>query len=478
MLDRIANILQHECQLTAENKLVVGVSGGPDSLCLLYALSQLGFDITAVHVNHGLRPEADQESEQVRQIANGLGIDFIACRIDVKAYSRECSTSIEEAARDLRYRALFEQAKISGASAVVVGHNADDQVETILMHLLRGSGLAGLRGMEIRTLPTTWSEDIPLVRPLLSTWRKDIKKYIDNLHLNPIFDRSNLDVSFLRNRIRHELLPKLQEYNPSIGDVLLRMGRSMKEDFSVLEKLTDDAWNLTFIKEQKGCMVFRITEFVKLSTSIQSHLIRRAIAYFHPGLHDVDYKCIERSLALLIGEKRNTQTDLVAGLRLIKEGEIFWVANWQADFLGDDFPTLMTGKEMVLLFPSTHIINKYWRLVVEEIDRPELGDLQDEATLDPFQAWIDTSDLDLPLIARVREPGDQIKPLGLNGHSIKISDLMINEKLSKSVRERWPLICSGKEIIWVPGFRVSEIARVKPSTSRVIHLSLFRDRVT
>ena len=385
---------------------------------------------------------------------------------------------LKTAARDLRYRALFEQAKISGASAVVVGHNADDQVETILMHLLRGSGLAGLRGMEIRALPNAWSEDIPLVRPLLSTWRKDIQKFVDDHLLNPIFDRSNLDVSFLRNRIRHELLPKLQEYNPSIRDVLLRMGRSMKEDYSVLEKLTDNAWNLTYIKEQKGCLAFRTTEFIKLSTSIQSYLIRRAIAHFQPGLHDVDFNCIERSLALLIGEKQNTQTDLVAGLHLIKEGEIFWVANWQADFVGLDFPTLMSGKAVVLLYPSTHNINKYWRLVVEEIDKPELGDLRDEATLDPFQAWLDTCDLDLPLIARVRQPGDQIKPLGLNGHSIKISDLMINEKLPKSVRERWPLICSGKEIIWVPGFRVSEIARVKPNTSRVIHLSMFRDRAT
>jgi tRNA(Ile)-lysidine synthase len=478
MLDRIANILQHECQLHEKNKLVVGISGGPDSLCLLHALSQLGYDITAVHVNHGLRPEAEKESERVRQFAIGLGIDFIACRIDVRGNSREVSTSIEEAARVLRYRALFEQAKITGASAVVVGHNADDQVETIVMHLLRGSGLAGLRGMEIRTLPTTWSEDIPLVRPLLSTWRKEIQKYVDDHHLNPILDRSNLDVSFVRNRIRHELLPKLQEYNPSIRDVLLRMGRSMKEDYSVLEKLTDNAWNLTYIKQQEGCLAFRTTEFIKLPTSIQSHLLRRAIAYFHPGLQNVDFNCIERGLALLIGEKQNSQTDLVAGLRLIKEGEIFWVATWQADFIGLDFPTLMSGKAVVLLYPSTHNINKYWRLVVEEIDKPELGDLRDEATLDPFQAWLDTCDLDSPLIARVRQPGDQIKPLGLNGHSIKISDLMINEKLSKSARERWPLICSGKEILWVPGFRVSEIARVKPNTSRVVHLAMFRDRAT
>ena len=124
MFNRIANII-HECQLQGE-KLLVGVSGGPDSLYLMHALHFLGFHVVAMHVNHGLRPEADDESEQVKQFAVHLGIDFIACKVGVMPYAREESISIEEAARMLRYGALFEQAKIFGASAVVVGHNADD----------------------------------------------------------------------------------------------------------------------------------------------------------------------------------------------------------------------------------------------------------------------------------------------------------------------------------------------------------------
>ncbi len=177
MLDRIANIIQ-ECQLHTENCLVVGVSGGPDSLCLLHSLHHLGHQVIAVHVNHGLRPEADKEEQQVKQFADHFGIEFICSHVEVMKFAVHASLSIEEAARNLRYTSLFEQARRSGAHAVVVGHNADDQVETILLHLLRGSGMVGLRGMDYRTLPNQWSQEIPLLRPLLSTWRSEVQDYI------------------------------------------------------------------------------------------------------------------------------------------------------------------------------------------------------------------------------------------------------------------------------------------------------------
>jgi tRNA(Ile)-lysidine synthase len=224
--------------------------------------------------------------------------------------------------------------------------------------------------------------------------------------------------------------------------------------------------------------VFRTCEFLQQPISIQRHLLRRAIAFLLPGLRNVDFDCIDRGIRILVGSKQNSQTDLVAGIRLVKEGTRFWVASWQADFFGDDYPTLAQGETRTLQNRSSIFINKNWQLNVEEIIKPELFDQLFNTNMDPFQAWLDESDLLFPLIVRVREPGDKIKPLGLNGHSIKISDLMINVKLPKDARDRWPIICSGGEIIWVPGFRVSEVARVKPSSSQVIHLSLFRNQTT
>jgi tRNA(Ile)-lysidine synthase len=478
MLDRIATILQHECYLDKKATLIVGVSGGPDSLCLLHALYQLEYKIIAVHVNHGLRPEADQESQQVRRFALGLGIDFLETLVDVKSFARETSVSIEEAARILRYKSLFEQARITKGQAVVVGHNADDQVETILMHIIRGTGIAGLRGMEICSLPTKWSVDIPLVRPLLTTWRNEIQQYLREYQLSPIYDSSNQDLSFFRNRIRHELLPLLQKYNPSIQDALLRMGKSLRADYSVLEHQIDKAWDISYLQEGNGCLAFRNNDFIELPISIQRQVLRRAIDRLQPGLENVDFNSIDRGINLINGDKKNSQTDLVGGIRLIKKGKVFWVANWQADPFGDDYPLLLPGETLILQNPSAQLINTLWRLVVEEIDKSESSDLWGDVDQDSFQAFMDLGALDLPLTVRGRKAGDQIKPLGLNGHSTKISDVMINIKLPQEVRDRWPLICSGGEIVWIPGYRVSELAQVKPGTNRVLHLRVFRDRAT
>ena len=475
MLDRIANIIQ-ECQLHTENCLVVGVSGGPDSLCLLHSLHHLGHQLIAVHVNHGLRPEADKEEQQVKQFADHFGIKFICCHVEVIKFAVHASLSIEEAARNLRYTSLFDQARTSGAQAVVVGHNADDQVETILLHLLRGSGLVGLRGMEYRTLPNQWSQVIPLLRPLLSTWRTEVQDYIAVHHLTPVFDESNDDVTYLRNRLRHELLPILESYNPAIRGVFLRMGQVFRDDYSVLEKIIDSAWESTLIQMDKGFLIFRTQEFNQLPTAIQRYVLRRAISHLIPGLRDVDFRSIERGRMLVVGEKRNSQSDLIAGLRLIKEGEQFVIASKQDEFLAEDSPAILSDDKLIFTNQAVLTLNQDWQLKIEEVLNVKVSNILETADMDPFQAYLDMDALEMPLYARKRHPGDQIKPLGLNGHSIKISDLMINLKIPKRARSRWPMICSGTEIVWVPGYRVSESTRLKQGTSRIIHLHLFRDR--
>jgi tRNA(Ile)-lysidine synthase len=190
----------------------------------------------------------------------------------------------------------------------------------------------------------------------------------------------------------------------------------------------------------------------------------------------VGFDCIERGLALLAGEKLNSQTDLIAGLRLIKEGEQFWLVTWNADLPGIDYPAIESGEMVEVTIPSIQILNSSWKLEVEEIfDTKLINFTPDTNNIDPFQAWLDVSVLDLPLSLRTRTPGDRIMPLGLNRQSVKISDLMINLKLPKRVRSTWPLVCSGSEIVWMPGYRISELVKVKPSTSRVIHLRLHRN---
>ncbi|MFZ0533335.1 MAG: tRNA lysidine(34) synthetase TilS [Anaerolineales bacterium] len=478
MLDNIANILQRECQLKPRNLVLVGVSGGPDSLFLLHVLHDLGYQIIAAHVNHGLRPEADDESQTVKLFAAELGVDFISCQVDVLSYVSEYSVSIEEAARIVRYQYLFEQAESTGASAVLVGHNADDQVETIMMHLLRGSGLAGLRGMEYRTIPNAWSKQIPLVRPLLSTWREDIQQYLIEHGLNPIVDRSNLDIAFFRNRLRLELIPILERYNPRVRENLLRVGHILRDDYEVLQQLVSEAWETNLTKEGPGYLAFRLTGFQELSLSIQRYLLRKAIAYHLPGLRDVEFECIDRGIGLLTESKPYAQVDLIAGLRIIKEGEIFWLTNWRADLPGFDFPALAPGMELVINIPSTISLNNNWNLQVQEVLDSDLAIQQSITNLDPFQAWVDAGELELPIIVRCRKAGERFQLLGMNGHSKKVSDLMINLKLPKRARSTWPIVCSGNDILWIPGCRMSHKARIKSNSRLIVHFTLSRGSST
>jgi tRNA(Ile)-lysidine synthase len=478
MLDNIDSILHQECNLDVNNLLLVGVSGGPDSLCLLHVLHKLGYPIIAAHVNHSLRPEADEESQFVEQITNEFGVGFISCRVDVPSYAIENSISLEEAARRMRYQFLFEQAAAKGANAVLVGHNANDQAETILMHLFRGSGLSGLRGMEYRTVPNPWSDDLPLVRPLLTTWREDILKYLAENKLNPVLDRSNLDTTFFRNRLRHELLPILESYNPLIRKNLLRTGQILRDDYSILLRLVRDAWDANLVKQGPGYLAFRLPGFLELSTSIKRHLLRKAIDYYLPGLRDVDFDCIERGLGFLSEAKPYGQADLMAGLCLIKEDSLFWLTTGPNDLPRFDFPGIDPGIQLTLTISATLLLNNGWQLQAEEVPDSAQGFQESNANLDPFESWVDAGEIELPMIVRCRQAGERFQPLGMNGHSMKVSDLMINLKLPKRARTSWPLVCSGADILWIPGYRLSHLARIKPSSNLIVHLTLSRVSTT
>jgi len=328
--------------------------------------------------------------------------------------------------------------------------------------------------MDYRALPNAWSNEIPLVRPLLSTWRMQIQAYLEEQQLVPLFDSSNLDVSYMRNRIRHELIPLLEGYNPSIRETLQRMGVTIREDHALLQQLVDRAWETVLVYHGEEKLALHTGLFLELPLSVQRMLLRKAIALLRPGLRDVDFESIERGLALLAGAKPSTQTDLVAGLRLLKEGAQFWIKTWQAQLPTEEFPALTPVEARELHIPSTIFLPHGWQLDVEEVQLSDLSGLLWADTFDPFEAWIDIQNLDKPLMVRVRKPGDHIEPLGLNGHSVKISDLMVNLKLPSRVRATWPLVSSGDEVIWVPGYRISQRVRITPDTLRVVHLKLFR----
>jgi tRNA(Ile)-lysidine synthase len=348
-------------------------------------------------------------------------------------------------------------------------------VETILMHILRGSGLSGLRGMDYRSLPNPWSDQIPLIRPLLSTRREDILTYLAEHNLVPVSDLSNLDVTFFRNRLRHELLPNLEEYNPHIRDNLLRMAQITRDDYFFLQQIVSEAWGKILVRQGSGYLAFRLHGFLELPCSIQRYFLRKAINVHLPGLRDVGLACIERGVNFLCRDKVSGKLDLMTGLRIVKEGDLFWVASCQAKLPQLDYPAIKAGEHFAVKVPSTVSLVNGWKLQCVEAHQPQ-EEIQHHFELDdPFQAWIDLDELELPLVVRSRKTGERFQPWGMHGHSLKVSDLMINIKIPQRARNTWPMICSGENIIWVPGYRVSQQAGIKPISRKIVKLILSRD---
>lgn len=289
LIDRFRTAALETCRLDPSLPLVAGISGGPDSLCLLDCLQQEGFQPVVAHFDHCLRPESGRDAEEVAQMARRRGLTFEGGRLDVKAFSVEQHLSIEEAARTARYRFLFAAARAIGAQAVVVGHTADDQVETVLMHLLRGAGLAGLKGMTALSLHEGWDASIPLARPLLGVWRAEIEAYCHERGLTPLQDASNQDTTYYRNRLRHELIPYLESYNPQVKDSLWRTADLLAGDSEVLERVVAQAWQDTLAHSGADTCALRRDKLLALPLGLQRGLLRRAIETMRPDLRDIGY---------------------------------------------------------------------------------------------------------------------------------------------------------------------------------------------
>ena len=472
MLEHIRNVTDNFCQIDPGELLLVGVSGGPDSLCLLDALYCLGYKLIVAHLDHGLRPESGGEAENVAALAASRNLPFVLEQADVAGFANQQGMSLEEAARTLRYRFLFQQARQNQAQAVAVGHTADDQVETTLMHLLRGTGLGGLRGMEWRSLPNTWDTEIPLVRPLLGTWRQQIVAYLETRQLQANLDASNQDRRFYRNRLRLELIPFLEELNPGARQRIWRMAEVLGEEDKLLDSLVDAAWKDCFAESGPGYLAFDGAGLLACPLAIQRRLIRRGIAALRPGLRNIDFAAVERALNFLQAPTRTSRLDLAAGLRLELQENRLWIAAWEAELTGQNQPQIDPQLALTLETPGEVLLPGGWQLSAERLNMDEAVRQQALTNVDPYQCWLDAGSLGLPLGVRARRAGDRFCPLGMGGHSMRLSDFMINFKLPRRMRSRWPLVVDGNQIVWVPGFRGCDPAAIRAGTMKVVHISL------
>lgn len=458
------------CKLDASALTLVGVSGGADSLCLWGIMVEAGFQTAAVHVRHGLRPEAEAEAERVVDWGRKWGVRVMVEDADVRGTAASQHLSVEEAARKLRYQALFGQAQRLGAQAVAVGHTADDQVETVLMHLLRGAGMAGLRGMAARMTAHEWESELPLVRPLLGVWRAETEAWCQARGLEPVQDASNADTTYFRNRLRHELLPYLAEYNPQIKERLWRTAAVLAADYALVEERVQHAWEDCLIRAEPGWVRLRADGLRAAPLGVQRGIIRRAVGWLRPGLRDFDFSQVEQAVGLIQQDGETGGLELTGGLEMrLRYGEVQFIEPERRD-VRRNYPQMEAGSEVVLSVPGEVPLGGGWILAaaaVEEVPQ-NLG-------ADPWEAWLDLEQVRLPLRVRTGRPGERFCPFGMGGHSQKLSDFWVNQRVPREARAGWPLVCSGDEIAWIPGGRTAEFCRVSETTRRWVHLRLSRN---
>ncbi len=472
MLENIEAILSDQCGLTKDRPIIVGVSGGPDSLCLMSVTRQAGYSLIVAHFNHHLRPEADMDANSVEQTAARLMIPSMVDGADVRAYAAKESLSIEEAARHLRYSFLFRLAREHGAQAVAVGHTADDQVETVLMHFLRGSGLSGLRGMSYRSILKTFDDSIPIVRPLLDVSREETVVYCAAHGLRPQYDPSNDSLNFLRNRLRHLLIPNLETYNPKFREAVLRMTHSLKADHTFIKEALDLAWRECVTDMNPDMITLDLSRLTNQPLGLRRNLLRHAILTLRPG-QETNYAAIERATSFLNDPNHPPRVDLIGGLRLFREGEHIYVCTPDADLPINRWPLLPEECEPIpLAIPGVIDLSGGWKFNCERWRLPALAREQAEKNEDQFQVWLDAESLPSSLELRTRRAGDRFEPLGMDGHSQKLSDFLINEKMPQRVRDRWPLLCSGDVVVWIPGYRPAHPFRLKTTSRHVMYLSI------
>jgi tRNA(Ile)-lysidine synthase len=441
-------------------------------MVLLDILVQCGYEPVVAHFNHQLRSSASSDADFVRRRAGEYGLAFMYGSADVGMQAQASGQGIEEAARNARYRFLFATAEEQGAAALAVAHQADDQVETVLLNLLRGSGLKGLGGMRMRS-QSPFHVHIPLVRPLLNCWRTDILTYAQERELPYMNDESNQDNTYRRNRVRLELLPELESYNPQIKHAIHQMADLLAGDMEFIDTACLEAARQVNLQSREGYAELDLREFKQLSAAVQRGLIRKVLAEAFPREGDLGAIHFELARCCLTHELEslNVQLNNNVLVRVENERGVFMdteaarqpAAEWPCIEQEIHLPAVATTIELSL----------GWVLSAEIIDKEILGDVY-RSNADDFSAYLAMEKLTPELHLRTWQTGDRYQPMGMQGREQKLSDFWINHKVPLRAKGHWPLLFSGGNLIWIPGFPPSQLAKVTDETHAILYLRVYK----
>jgi tRNA(Ile)-lysidine synthase len=453
LLHRVKGTIDRYHLLNQGDRLIVGVSGGVDSMVLLHLLNTarqtFNLSLIVAHVNHGLRPEeSEKEIDFLQRECQRLRLPFECGTFNAKEFQRAGKLSLQEAARRLRFHFFEQMLQKHDAQKIALGHHADDQIETLLLRLMRGAGLQGLKGI----LPIREGK---VIRPLLEVWRHEIEAFAIKNHISSLIDSSNLKEDYLRNRVRLSLIPFLEkEYQPNLKKILLRTSAILREENDYLEKEAERVYQ-KMVQGDGESLAFQYPEYRSLHPAIQ-------------------WRVIQKMLRSIYGEERE-DLEVSQMFKKLKQPPpsflfefplgVYMEKRYEMVSLGKKSVEPIPPFEVELVSPGRTLIGEIGREVVtEEIDVEARSGVPGAS---PETAFLDYHVLQFPLRIRNFRPGDRFQPLGVKG-SQKLKKFFIDHKIPRFERPKIPLLLSGETVAWVVGYRIGDRFKVTDTTRKVL----------
>ncbi len=461
IIRKVHHTLSKHRMIERGDRVIVAVSGGPDSVCLLDVLyrlrDDLGIVLVVAHFDHGLRPEEDErETLFVSSLARSLHIPFESGKAPADLSHNRAS--LEEAAREARYLFLERAMETHCAQKIALGHTLNDHAETVLMRLLRGSGPAGLSG-----IPPVRGGHI--IRPLISVCREEVETYLRVRKLECMRDSSNIERRYLRNRVRLELLPELRKYQPRIVEILAQTAEILRQEDSWLSEVAEQWVNDEAGADEEGMLEVPLSSFLLLPGALRYRAVRALVGRAVGTLRRIKWNHVEAIDRLARSKRPQGQIHLPHRgiVRKIYDRLLFTVSEQEAP---GDYEYSLDG-------PGVYYMEAVGlTMSIQELDRGSIRDLKAA----PLEALLNGDRITYPLAVRNFRPGDRFVPLGMKGHR-KVKDFFIDLKIPSRDRRRIPILTSQDKPIWICGYRIDDRFRVADDTTNVLRVKVERGRV-
>ena len=463
MLDKVINYIKENKIIQQDDRILVALSGGPDSVCLLHMLYRIkdkfNLKLGAIHINHMLRgEEADKDENYIIDLCEQMGIKHYVKRINIEYIAKETNVSLETAGRNERYKA-FEEIKIKDKyNKIAVAHNANDQAETILMRIMRGTGLEGLTGIKPQ-------REGGIIRPILCLNRQEIEDYCEYNGLNPRIDASNYDRHYSRNRVRLDILPYMRDnFNKDIIDTLNRMTLLLQKDNEFIEGYSQKCYNI-YCKKHNNKLEILKELFEKEMESIITRVVIIAFKEISKSYQNFEMKHIYEIVNLAFretGKKINLTNNIICenlyGNIVLSKNDNKYYNSCVKTEIKLDKDNIIENIEF-----NNYIIN------FEVIENKK----KEKFTKNNLIKLFNYDKIEKEILIRYRKDGDKIIPLGMSG-SKKVKDIFINSKVPREERDNTPILCFDDKISWIVGYKTSQLFKIDSDTKMILKITVNR----